>query len=113
MGERRQSLDVNSEQARERVGLGVTEGRERGCDVLHGAMSLAQLHTGQGRARFDGSGGGGETVCGQCGRQCVRARRDVIAACGDLCGIPGFKVDISLASERAHSIGAGLFGKKA
>lgn len=109
MGERRQSLDVNSEQARERVGLGVTEGMERGCDVLHGAMSLAQLHTGQGRARFDGSGGGGESVCGQC----RRARRDVIAACGDLCGIPGFKVGIALASERVHSIGAGLFGKKA
>jgi hypothetical protein len=41
VGEGRQALDVNAEQARERVGLGVTELRELGCDVLHRTVPLA------------------------------------------------------------------------
>jgi hypothetical protein len=112
MGEGGQSLDMNAEQARERVGLGVTERRERGCDVLDRAMSLAQLDTGQRRARSDGSGGRGETVAGQRRRQCVRARRDVIARGSELPDIARFKVGIPFAGELAHGIGAGLFGKK-
>ena len=83
VGERRQALDVNSEQARERVGLGVTELRELGCDVLHRAMSLAQLHTGKGRALPDRAGGGGEAVGDQCRRKCVSADSDVIAGSGE------------------------------
>jgi hypothetical protein len=39
-------LDLNPEQPRERVGFGITERREFGCDVLDRAMTLAQLHTG-------------------------------------------------------------------
>jgi hypothetical protein len=49
MGKGRQALDMDSEQARERIGLGVTELWELGCDVLHRAVPLAQLHSGQGR----------------------------------------------------------------
>ncbi len=82
VGERGQALDVDSEQARERVGLGVTELRELGRDVLHRAMPLAQLHTGQGRALSNRSGGGGESVRDQCRRKCVRTDSDVIAGSG-------------------------------
>ena len=46
MGEGREALDVNSEQARKRVGLGVAELWELGRHMLNGAMSLAQLHSG-------------------------------------------------------------------
>ena len=112
VGERRQALDVDSEQARERVGLGVTELRELCCDVLHGAMPLAQLHAGQGRALSDGSGGGGEPVRDQCGRECVRADSDVIAGGGQLRGIAFFELGAAFAGELAHRVGAGVVGKK-
>ena len=77
VGERGQALDVDSEQPRERVGLGVTELRELGRDVLHRAVTLAQLDSGQGRARSNGSGGGGETIGRQCSCQYVRPGSDV------------------------------------
>ncbi|MDQ1482916.1 MAG: hypothetical protein QOF35_992, partial [Actinomycetota bacterium] len=50
MGKCRQALDVDPEQPRERIGLGVTELRKLGCDVLHRAVPLAQLHPSQGCA---------------------------------------------------------------
>ena len=56
MGKGRQALDVDSEQPRERIGLGVTELWELCRDVLHRAVPLAQLHPGQGRAREHGPG---------------------------------------------------------
>ena len=84
VGERGKALDVDSEQARERVGLGVTELRELGRDVLHRAMPLAQLHAGQGRALPDRSGGGGESVGDQCRRQSVRASGDFITGSSEL-----------------------------
>ncbi len=112
MGEGRQALDVNSEQAREGVGLGVTELRELGCDVLHRAMPLAQLHTGQRRAHSHGSGGGGETVGGQCRCQCLRPGGDALARCGELRGIPLFELCDAFAGELANSICAGVLGKE-
>lgn len=75
MGKSGRASDVNPEQSRERVGLGITERRELGCDVLNRAMPLAQLHTGQGRACCDESGGSRETVGAQCRRQCLRGGR--------------------------------------
>ena len=112
MGEGRQALDVNSEQTRERVGLGVTELRELGRDVLNGAMALAQLHTGQRRALSDRSGGRGETVHDQCRRERVRAGRDVITSRGELRGIALFELGAALAGELAHRVGTGVLGKK-
>jgi len=112
VGERGKALDMDSEQARERVGLGVTELRELCCDVLHRAMPLAQLHTGQGRALSNGSGGGGETVRDQCGRKRVRTDSDVIAGGGQLRGIALFELGAALAGELAHRVGAGVIGKK-
>lgn len=82
VGERGKALDVDSEQARERVGLGVTELRELGRNVLHRAMPLAQLHTGEWRALSNRSRGGGESVRDQCRRECVRTDSDVIAGSG-------------------------------
>src|SRR5450631_42936 len=41
VGKGRQALDVDPEQARERVRLGVTELGELSCDVLHRAVALA------------------------------------------------------------------------
>lgn len=112
VGERGKALDMDSEQARERVGLGVTELRELCCDVLHRAMPLAQLHTGQGRALSNGSGGGGETVRDQCGRKRVRTDSDVIAGGGQLRGIALFELGAALAGELAHRVGAGVVGKE-
>ncbi len=113
MGTSRQALDVDPEQARERGGLGGTECRELGCDVLHRAMPLAQMHTGQGRARFNWSGGSGETVYGQSRRQCLRAGTDVLARRRERRRIPRFELGAAFASERVHGIGTGMFGKKA
>lgn len=113
MGKSGQALDVNPEQSRERVGLGITERRELGCDVLNRAMPLAQLHTGQGRARCDGSGGSRETVGAQCRRQCLRAGGDFLARRGELCGIPRLELCAAFAGELAHGIGTGVFCKKA
>ena len=109
VGERGKALDVHSEQARERVGLGVTELRELCCDLLHRAMPLAQLHTGQGRALSDGSGGGGESVRDQCGRKCVRPDSHVVAGSGQLRGIALFELGAALASELADRVGSGVF----
>lgn len=113
LGTGRQTLDVDPEQTRERVGLGVTEGRELGCDVLHRTMPLAQLHTRQGRARSHGSGGSGETVYGQSRRQCLRAGGDVLARRRELHCVPRFELCAAFASERVHGVGTGMFGKKA
>lgn len=112
VGERGKALDMDPEQARERVGLGVTELRELGRDVLHRAMPLAQLHTGQGRALSDRSGGGGESIRDQCSGKCVRAHSDVIAGSGQLCRIASFEVRAALAGELAHRVRAGVVSKK-
>ena len=113
MGEGRQALDVNSEQPRERVGLGIAELRELCCDVLHRAMPLAQLHTGQGRALSDRSGGGGETVGGQRRSQCLGARGDVLACFGERHGISLFELGVAFEGEVAHGILTGVLRKKA
>ena len=47
VGEGRQALDVDAEQARERLGLGLAELGELGGDVLHRAVALAQLDAGE------------------------------------------------------------------
>ncbi len=112
VGEGRQALDMDSEQARERVGLGVTELWELGCDVLNRAMSLAQLDAGQGSPLSDGSGGRREAIVDQCGCQRVGPCRDVAAGCGELDGIPLFELGAALAGELAHRIGAGVLGEK-
>ena len=113
MGERPQPLDVNAEQARERVGLGVTKRRELGCDVLNRAMPLAQLHTGQRRAHSDRSGRGRETIGSQCPRQGLRAGGNVLTRSGELRGIPRFELGNAPAGELAHGVGTGVFGQKA
>ena len=112
MGEGCKALNVNTEQARERVGLGVAELWELCRDVLHRAMPLAQLHTGKGRALTDGSGGRRETVGGQCRGQRLGACRDVLAGVGELRGIPLLGVVAALLGELAHGILAGMIGEK-
>ena len=64
VGEGGQALDVDAEQARERLGLGLAELRELGGDVLHRAVALAELDAGElARAgRADRAGGRGVAV---------------------------------------------------
>lgn len=112
VGERGKALDVHSEQARERVGLGVTELRELCCDLLHRAMPLAQLHTGQGRARPDRSGRGRETVGGQCRRQDRGTRGDVRICFGQQPGIALFELGVAFVGEVVDRSLAGVLGKK-
>ena len=105
-------MNVDPEEARERVGLGVTELRELGCHVLHRAMPLAQPHTCRTGALPDRSDRRGETVGGQCRRQQRRSGGDILARLVELSCIPLFKVSAAFASERAHGIGACVFGKE-
>ncbi len=113
MGEGRQALDVNPEQARERVGLGVTELWELGSDMLHRAMPLAQLHAGHGCARSDRPRGRGETVDGQCCRQRLGARGDVITGFDDVNRVARFDLGASFLGEVAHGILTGVFSEEA
>ena len=103
---------MDPEQARERVGLGVTELGELACDVLHGAVSLTQLHTGQGRALRDRPGGGSETVGGQRRRKGLSARGDVLAGGGELDRVALLQLGSALAGELAHRVGSGVLGKE-
>ncbi len=112
VGKSRQALDVDSEQARERVGLGVAELWELGRDVLNRAMSLAQLHAGQRSPLSDRSGGRREAIGDQRGCERVGPRTDVVAGCGQLDGIPLFEVGAALAGELAHRLGSGVLGEK-
>ena len=113
MGEGRETLDVNSEQARERVGLGVTELWELGRHMLNRAMSLAQLHSGQWRALSHRSGRRREPVGGQCCCQRFCTCGDVLARVGELDGIPLFELGAAFAGELAHGILASMLRKKA
>ena len=112
VGEGRQALDVNSEQPRERVGLGVTELRELGRDVLNRAVSLTELNTSQGRACSDRSGGSRETVRDQRRRQCVRPGGDVIAGPGELRGVALLEFGAAFASELGHRLGTGMLSQE-
>ena len=113
MGEGRQTLNVNPEQARERVGLGVTELWELGRHMLNGAMALAQLHPGQRRALSHRSRGRRKPVGAQCRRQRLCTCGDVLARVGELDGIPLLELVVAFACELAHSILASMLSKKA
>src|SRR5665647_3069831 len=112
MGEGRQALDVDSEQPRERICLGVTELWELGCDVLHRAVPLAQLHSGQERARSYGSGGGGETIGAQCRCQCLRSGGDTLVCRGQLSGIPLLELGDAFAGKLGNGICTGAAGEE-
>lgn len=113
MGEGRQALDVDSEQAREGVGLGITELWKLGRHMLNGAVSLTQLHPGQRRALPHRSGGRGEPVGRERRRQRLCPHSDVLARVGELHGIPLLELGVAFAGELAHGILAGMLSKKA
>lgn len=112
MGKGRQALDMNSEHSREGVGLGVTELRELGRDVLDGAVPLAQLDPGQGGARSHGSGRGGESVGGQCGGKRLGSGHDILACPGELGGKPLLELGDAFAGELTHGIDSGTLGQE-
>ena len=86
-GEGRETLDVHPEQPRERVGLGLAEGRELGSDVLHGTVPLAQLDPGE-PTGADRSGRGGEAVLAQRLDERLGASGRCVARCVEAGGIP-------------------------
>lgn len=108
--QRGEPLDVDTEQAREGIRLGLAEGRELLGRVLHRAVPLAQLDARQG-AGADGTRGGGEAVAGQqvderlgpCGR--------VFAGGCQLSGIPLLDGRHPRASEVGNSLGPGVLGE--
>ena len=104
MGEGRQALDMDSEQARERVSLGVTELWELGCDVLHWAVPLAQLHSGQGRSLSHGPGGCGVTLGAQCVCQYVRPRSNVPPSRRQLGGVLPLELSNAFTGKLADGI---------
>ena len=112
VGKSGQALDVNPQQSRKSVSLGIAERRELGCDLLNRAVPLAKLHPVHGPARCDGSGGSGEPVGVQRRRQCLRAGGDVLARRGELCRVPRFEVCVAFAGELAHGIRSGVLLKK-
>jgi hypothetical protein len=85
--EGREALDVHPEQAGERVGLGLAEGRELGGDVLHRAVTLAQLDAGQ-AAGPDGTGGRGEAVLAEGLDEGLGASGGIVTGGGEAGGIP-------------------------
>ena len=99
---------MDSEQARERVCLGVTELGELGCDVLHRAVALAQLDSGQRCALSHGAGGGGKTIGCQGGREHLGPRGDILVGGGELGGIPLLELGDALTGEGVHGLLAGL-----
>jgi len=107
MSEGRQALNVDSEQPRERLCLGVTELWKLGRDVLHRAVSLAQLHSGQERARSHGSGGSGETIGTQCRCECHRSGSDTLLHRAELGGIPLLELGDALAGKLGNGICTG------
>lgn len=108
--QRGEPLDVDTEQAREGIRLGLAEGRELLGRVLHRAVPLAQLDARQG-AGADGTRGGGEAVAAQqvderlgpCGR--------VFAGGCQLSGIPLLDRRHPRASEVGNGLGAGVLGE--
>ena len=112
MGERRQALDVNSEQAREGVGLGVTELWKLGRHMLNRTMPLAQLNSGERRALSDRSRGCRKPVGGQCRRQCLGTCGDVLTSIDELYGIPLLELVVAFPGKLAHRILAGVLDKK-
>jgi hypothetical protein len=113
VGKSCQALNANPEQLRKHVSLSITERRELGCDALNRAMPLAQVHTGHGQVRPDGSNGRGETIGAQCRRQCLRAEGKVRARRGKLCGIPRLELCAVFSGELVDGIRTGMFSEKA
>ena len=113
MGEGRQALNVDSEQARERICLSVTELRKLGCDVLHRAVPLAELHSGQRCTSSHWSGGGGETVGGQCRCQHLGSGGDVPPCSCKPRGIHLLELCDALAGKLADSICTRMVGEVA
>jgi len=74
--------------------------------VLHRAVTLAQLHSGQWGTRSHRPGGGGETIGGQCRRKDVRTRDDILPRGGESGGIPLLELGDALAGELADSLPA-------
>lgn len=105
--ERGEPLDVHTEQARERVGLGVAEGRELSRDVLDGAVALAQLDPGQltdAPADADRACRRSETVGAQRLDEKVGPRGRVVTGLGEHGGIPLLEGVGALTGERRHGI---------
>lgn len=86
-GEGRETLDVHPEQPRERVGLGLAEGRELSSDVLHGTVPLAQLDPGE-PTGADRSCRGGEAVLAQRLDERLGASGRCVPRCVEAGGIP-------------------------
>ena len=108
--QRREPLDVNPEQAREGIRLGLAEGRELLCRVLHRAVPLAQLDARQ-RAGPDGTRGGGETVVGQQVDECLGPCGRIVAGGSQLSGIPLLDRRHPGAGEIGDGLGAGVLGE--
>lgn len=109
--QRRESLDVHTEQARERVGLGVAEGRELRRHVLDGTVALANLDTGQlgGTTRdtatvTDGACGSSVTIGAQGLDEQVGPRGRVVTGLGQHGGIPLLEDSDALTGEFGHGV---------
>ena len=106
----REPLDVDPEQAREGIRLGLTEGRELLRRVLHRAVPLAQLDARQ-RASADGTRGGGETVAAQQVDERLGPSGRVVADGSQLSGIPLLEHRHPSAGEVGDGLGAGVLGE--
>ena len=108
--QRREPLDVDTEQARERIRLGLAEGRELLCRVLHRAVPLAQLDARQ-RASADGTRGGGEAVAAQQVDERLGPCARVVADGSQLSGLPLLESRHPSAGEVGNGLGAGVLGE--
>lgn len=105
-----QALDVHPEQAREGLGLGLAEGGELRSDVLHGAVTLAQLDAGE-PARAHRPGGGGKTVVAEGLHEGVSPLGGVVTDGSECCAIPLLSLGAAGAGELGHRLRAGVLGE--
>ncbi len=89
--EGREALDVDAEQSRERVGLGLAQLGELSRDMMHRAVTLAHLYAGP-RPLADRTRGRGEPVAAQRRDQGLRPSGGRVTDGGQVGGIPGLEV---------------------
>ena len=113
--QRGEAPHVDADQPGKGLGFSIAENRELRCELLDGAVPLAQLDAGE-RCRerrfgFNGGCGGHETVTAQRCGQCLRPCGDIRSGGVDLRRVAAFHVGKALDGELPDRVGSGDLAK--